>query len=99
MQPHESIRPAAIEIIRTHHEKLDGSGYPYRLSSEKIPLETRICSAVDIFDALTSNRPYKKAMSGFETIRLIMNHMSHELDKEIVSQMIHLLGPKRTAPV
>lgn len=99
MQSHESIGPAALSVIRSHHEKLDGSGYPYRLTSDKIPLETRICSAVDIFDALTSNRPYKKAMSGYETIRLIMNHMSHELDKDIVSQMIHLLGPKRTAPV
>lgn len=99
MQSHESIGPAALSIIRTHHEKLDGSGYPYRLAADKIPLETRICSAVDIFDALTSNRPYKKAMSGFDAIRLIMNHMSHELDKDIVSQMIHLLGPKRTAAV
>jgi HD-GYP domain-containing protein (c-di-GMP phosphodiesterase class II) len=99
MQAHESIRPVAIEIIRSHHEKLDGSGYPYRLSADKIPLETRICSAVDIFDALTSNRPYKKAMSGYDTIQLILNHMSHELDREIVSVLIHLLGPKRTAPV
>ena len=99
MQSHESIGPGAIEVIRTHHEKLDGSGYPYRLSADKIPLETRICSAVDVFDALTSNRPYKKAMSGYDTIQLIMDHMSHELDKDILSQMIHLLGPTRTAPV
>ena len=99
MQAHESIHPATLGVIRSHHEKLDGSGYPYRLAADKIPLEIRICSAVDIFDALTSNRPYKKAMSGYETIKLIMNHMSHELDKDIVSQMIHVLGPKRTAPV
>ena len=94
MQAHESIGPKALDIILAHHEKLDGSGYPYRQTSDRISFETRICSAADIYDALTSNRPYKRAMGAFETIQLIMNHMSHELDKDIVSILIHLLGPK-----
>lgn len=99
MQQHENIIPVALEIIQGHHEKLDGSGYPYRLSAERIPVTTRICSAADVFDALTSNRPYKQAMSAFDTLQLIMTHMSHELDKEIVSLLVHLLGPKQPASV
>src|SRR5258707_1000252 len=52
-----------LPIIRHHHEKLDGSGYPDGLKGEQIPLPVRILSTVDIYDALTTNRPYRKAMS------------------------------------
>jgi response regulator RpfG family c-di-GMP phosphodiesterase len=47
-------------IVRAHHESLDGSGYPYGLKGEDIPLEARIISVADVFDALTSERPYKR---------------------------------------
>ena len=51
----------AAEIALTHHEKLDGSGYPNGLKGEGIPLIGRIVAVADVFDALTSSRPYKKA--------------------------------------
>ena len=51
------------EIARAHHEKLDGSGYPYRMKSEQIPFQSKIMTICDIFDALTArDRPYKKAV-------------------------------------
>ncbi len=50
-------------IALSHHEKWDGSGYPYGLTGEEIPLYGRICAVVDVFDALTSKRPYKEAFS------------------------------------
>lgn len=55
------ILQAAAEIARSHHEKFDGSGYPLGLKGEAIPLHGRIVAVADVFDALTSERPYKKA--------------------------------------
>ena len=49
------------EIALTHHEKFDGTGYPHRLAGEAIPLVGRIVAVADVFDALTSERPYKAA--------------------------------------
>ena len=53
----------AESIALTHHEKWDGSGYPTGLTGDEIPLEGRIVAIADVFDALTSERPYKKAWS------------------------------------
>jgi len=61
-----------LPIIRHHHEKLDGSGYPDGLKGDQIPLTARILTTVDIYDALTTDRPYRKALSpekAFETMR------------------------------
>ncbi|MGH9813857.1 MAG: HD-GYP domain-containing protein, partial [Candidatus Acidiferrales bacterium] len=52
-----------LPIIRHHHEKLDGSGYPDGLKGDRIPLTARILSLADIYDALTTERPYKPAFS------------------------------------
>lgn len=57
------IISAGAEIAMTHHEKYDGSGYPHQLSAKAIPLFGRIVAVADVFDALTSERPYKKAWS------------------------------------
>jgi putative two-component system response regulator len=61
-KPLNSIR-SALEVIRYHHEKLDGSGYPDRLAGDEIPLVARIMAIVDVYDALTTNRSYRSAMS------------------------------------
>ena len=55
----EAVRP----IVRHHHERLDGRGYPDGLKGDAIPLLARIVSVVDVFDALTTDRPYRKAMT------------------------------------
>lgn len=58
----------AEQTIRYHHERFDGSGYPDGLSGTRIPLAARIFAVADVFDALTSVRPYKKAISLEETL-------------------------------
>jgi len=58
---HSAILKLAAQIALGHHEKFDGSGYPNAISGEAIPLAARICAVADVFDALTSERPYKKA--------------------------------------
>ena len=74
----------AQNIALTHHEKWDGSGYPNGLSGEDIPIEGRICALCDVFDALTSERPYKKAWSVEDTMNLIREESGRHFDPALV---------------
>ncbi|MGH9712419.1 MAG: HD domain-containing phosphohydrolase [Candidatus Acidiferrales bacterium] len=68
--PLKSFRPV-LPIIRHHHEKRDGSGYPDALRGEEIPLTARILQLADVYDALTSNRPYRTAVPSEEALKLM----------------------------
>lgn len=74
----------AREIALTHHEKWDGTGYPNGLKGEDIPLVGRICAIADVFDALTSERPYKKAWSVDDAINLLQENRGTHFDPAIV---------------
>jgi HD-GYP domain-containing protein (c-di-GMP phosphodiesterase class II) len=58
----------AVEIVRSHHERYDGGGYPRGLEGEEIPLAARIFAIADSFDAMTSDRPYRSALSMDEAV-------------------------------
>lgn len=76
----------AGEIIAlSHHERWDGSGYPYRLKGEDIPLSGRICAMADIFDALTTKRPYKDEVSVEEAYDLILESSGVLFDPQLVT--------------
>jgi len=75
----------ARTVAIAHHEKWDGSGYPRGLKKEKIPLEARIVSVADIFDALTSKRPYKKAWPIHEAVDYINSQAGKELDERVIN--------------
>ncbi len=67
-----------IQVALSHHERFDGTGYPFRLSGEQIPLSARIVALADMYDALTSVRVYKKAMGHAEAVAIILEgHGSH----------------------
>ena len=72
-------------IAATHHEKWDGSGYPKGLEGEAIPLEGRIVAIADVFDALTTERPYKKAWAVKDAVQLIDDHSGSHFDPSLVS--------------
>ena len=75
----------ATEIARYHHERFDGTGYPSGLSGESIPLSARIVAVADVFDALTSERVYKKAMRPLDAKVLIESEAGKHFDPVIVS--------------
>jgi putative two-component system response regulator len=81
---------AAEKIALLHHEKWDGTGYPYGLKGKKIPLFARIVSIVDVFDALTSDRPYRKAFSVEEAFEIIKNESGKHFDPELVEVFLKI---------
>ncbi len=74
----------AANIAHTHHEKWDGSGYPRGLKAEDIPIEGRIAAVADVFDALTSERPYKKAWPLEDAVALLQRGRAAHFDPELV---------------
>ena len=72
-----------IPIILAHHDRFDGSGY-HATSGDNIPLESRIIAVADVYDSLTSDRPYRKAMSPFEARDIILKGADSEFDPQVV---------------
>lgn len=83
LKPIEYLKPA-LNIPRYHHEKWDGTGYPYGLKGESIPLEARIFAVVDVFDALTHDRVYRKAMKIDDAITYIKSEAGTHFDPDVV---------------
>jgi putative two-component system response regulator len=87
------VRP----IVRHHHEGLDGTGYPDGLRNAEIPLLAQIVSVVDIFDALTTARPYRAACPAEEAFQLLTDESSKGWrDRTLVDTFVHVIT---TAPV
>jgi len=81
----------AMDIPLYHHEKWDGSGYPYGLKGKQIPHAARLFSIVDVFDALISNRPYRSAWSKDKTLHYIQSQAGIHFDPEIVPVFTQLI--------
>lgn len=79
----QSLLGTAVDIIRGHHERFDGTGYPLGLSGTDIPLAGRIVMVADIFDALTSKRPYKPAFTVERSVGIMETEMSNYFDPEV----------------
>lgn len=71
-------------VALTHHERWNGEGYPHRIAKEEIPIEARICSVVDFFDALTMDRPYRKAVPNDEVVKMIASESGTSFDPSVV---------------
>lgn len=86
-----SFLNAAITIPYYHHERWDGSGYPLGLKGEKIPLAARIFAVVDVWDALSSDRPYRKAWPKGKVLAYLQDNTGVLFDPEIVEDFLSLL--------
>ena len=82
------------QTIIQHHERYDGKGYPYGLRGEELSLKAKILSVVDTFDAMMSDRPYRKALSMEKIKREVVNHSGTQFDPAIVESFITLLDLK-----
>ena len=84
--------------VRSEHERWDGKGYPDGLSGEEIPLASRIVLACDAFHAMTSDRPYRKAMSPEEAVEELEKGAGEQFDPQVVQTLVGVLNSQRLAP-
>ena len=90
LYPIEYLRPA-LEIPLTHHEKWDGTGYPRGLKGEEIPIVARLFAVVDVWDALTSDRPYRPAWSQEESLTYIREQSGKHFDPQVVELFFNVI--------
>ncbi len=86
-----TVFQVGIEIAECHHEKFDGSGYPAGLKGQDIPLSARIIAAADVFDALTSKRPYKDAWPVEKALEAMQEDAGKHFDPEVIAAMLRAL--------
>jgi len=89
-----------LPIVRHHHERMDGTGYPDRLRNGEIPLTARILQTVDIYDALTTRRPYREALSSKEAVAILRGEVGRGwCDGALVGEFEDLLAALPTSPM
>lgn len=77
-------------IVMQHHERYDGNGYPKKLKGEEIHLYGKICCISDVFDALTTNRPYRAASSSFDALAIMKKEMIKNFDPDFFAKFVYL---------
>jgi HD-GYP domain-containing protein (c-di-GMP phosphodiesterase class II) len=90
----EAINGQILKTVIQHHENYDGTGYPYNVSGNDIHLFGRIARIVDVYDAMTSNRPYAAAKRPFATLAEMKEKMLTSFDEELLKEFICFMGPK-----
>ncbi len=90
LAPIEFLKPV-VEIISNHHERWDGLGYPKALKGDEIPLAAQVVSIAGVFDALRSDRPFRKAFSEKEAVRFIREESGKMFNPQVVSAFLHII--------
>jgi len=88
--PNQTFLDYAKTLAYSHHEKWDGNGYPCHLKGEEIPLQARMMALADVYDALVSERPYKKAFSHEEAMQIILNGRGTQFDPNLTDLFVKL---------
>jgi len=81
----------SVDIVKHHHERWDGSGYPDRIKGDAIPLGSRIISVVDAFDSMTADRPYRRGMSVDDAVERLKNGIGSQFDPTVCATFIQVL--------
>ena len=84
----------ALDIPFSHHERCDGSGYPRGLKQEQIPLSARLFAIIDVWDALSSDRPYRKKLPREEVKKYILENSGILFDSNLVEVFMEIVDPK-----
>jgi putative nucleotidyltransferase with HDIG domain len=86
------IYPGAVDVAYSHHERLDGRGYPRGIDASKISIFTRIVTIVDAYDAMTSDRCYRAGISSLDALRVINKHKGTQFDSDAAQKFIAMIG-------
>lgn len=92
LMSNKDIFPGAIDVAFTHHERLDGTGYPYHLTDVQITPYSRIVTIADVYDAISSDRIYQKGRTHLETINIMTKNCGTHLDTRLVYKFIECMG-------
>jgi len=88
----KTISPVVLDVCLHHHEKMDGTGYPYQYKDEKISLMAKMGAVCDVYDAITSNRPYKKGWCPAESIKKMSEWSGKHFDDRIFQAFVRSIG-------
>lgn len=91
------LSPGIVQGIRHHHEQYDGNGYPDRLAGESIPITARIILIADAYDAMNTNRPYRKNLPKAAIVREFRKHAGTQFDPDLAAKFVHLLETREDA--
>jgi putative two-component system response regulator len=101
LAPFLSASPSALRIVRSHHERLDGSGFPDGLSGDQIPLEARIVAVADAFDAMTTDRAYRQPRTPDQAVDELRRHSGIQFDDNVIEAFLlaYSVGSATPPPV
>jgi response regulator RpfG family c-di-GMP phosphodiesterase len=99
LAPFLSQSPAVLRVVRSHHERIDGSGFPDGLKGNQIPLEARIVAVVDAFDAMTTNRAYRALRPPADAVQELRRCAGIHFDPEVVETFIRVHGNGAALPI
>jgi len=92
LMSNQQVTPATVDVAYSHHERLDGKGYPRGLDAARIPYFAKIIAVVDAYDAINSDRIYSKGKSSLESLRILLESVNSHFDEEIVGHFVRLIG-------
>ncbi|MDN4149345.1 HD-GYP domain-containing protein [Pseudomonas tohonis] len=92
LMSNQQITPATVDVAYSHHERLDGKGYPRGLDASRIPYFAKVIAVADSYDAINSDRVYSKGKSSLESLRILLDAVNCHFDEAIVECFIRLIG-------
>ena len=92
LMSNQQVTAATVDVAYSHHERLDGRGYPRGLDASKIPYYAKLIAVVDSYDAINSDRIYSKGKSSLESLRILMEAVNSHFDEDIVGCFVRLIG-------
>ena len=92
LQQSKGLAESVLSVVHSHHERINGQGYPRKLAADQITFFSKIVSIVDVYDALTSARVYKAGMSSEKAMKLLYSLIGKEFDHDLIEQFVQCLG-------
>ncbi|MEO8226590.1 MAG: HD domain-containing phosphohydrolase [Gemmatimonadota bacterium] len=99
LQPFLAERPTVLSIVRSHHERVDGSGFPDKMTGDRIPIEARIVAVADAYDAMTTNRAYRPSRAPADAVQELRACAGTHFDAEIVEAFLKAHSDITVLPV